>query len=106
MEAEDILDSFDDWTGSGDLVGSGTGKSSDYRLNAFGNKLETAQDLIDEGDIDGACEQLMATYMICDGKPRPKDFVSGDAVMDMSKLILHLMASIECPDYEKRGYQY
>lgn len=100
VEAEDILDSFDDWTGSGDLVGSGTGKSSDYRLNAFGNKLETAQALIDEGDIDGACEQLMATYMICDGKPRPKDFVSGDAVMDMSKLILHLMASIECPDYE------
>ena len=100
VEAEDVLDSFDDWTGSGDLVGSGSGISSDRRLNAFGNMLETAQALIDEGDIDGACEQLMAAYRKCDGKPIPKDFVGGDAVMDMSKLILHLMASIECPDYE------
>lgn len=96
VDAEDLLESFDDWTEGGDLIGSGSGMSSVNRLNAFENMLETAQTLIEEGDIEKACRQLLAIYRKCDGKPSPNDFVSGDAAFDMSKLILHLMANIEC----------
>ncbi len=92
----DILDFIDESVGLGDLEGSGNGNSAGNRLNAFINMIEAAGDLIEAGDIEGACGQLMAAYKKCDGQPRPPDFVEGDAQEQLAAMILQLMADFGC----------
>ncbi|MFC1578033.1 hypothetical protein ACFL36_03370 [Thermodesulfobacteriota bacterium] len=95
ISIEDILTSFDTWVGA-TLVGKGPGNSANGRLNALRNMLETAGDLIHIGDIEGACGQLKAALGKCDGDSPPPDFVSGDAVTELSEMILDLMESLGC----------
>ena len=61
------------------LAGNGPGNSATNRMNTLYNMLFSAQDLIEAGDLVGACEQLMDAYNKCDGVPQPPDFVTGDA---------------------------
>ena len=94
-----ILDSIDDWVANGSLAGDGPGRSAERRLNALRNMIETAGDLIDNGDIAGACVQLEDAYRKTDGLTPPEsppDFVKGDAADDLAQMILDLMASLGC----------
>jgi len=95
-QISNILDFIDASVEEGTLTGTGNGNSAQNRLNAFINMIESAGDLIDAGDIDGACDQLMAAYKKCDGEVRPPDFVSGVAAEDLASMIIELMASIGC----------
>ncbi|MDL1978446.1 MAG: hypothetical protein LWX52_10215 [Deltaproteobacteria bacterium] len=94
-----ILDSIDGWVADGTLAGDGPGNSAEKRLNALKNMIEAAGDLIDDGDIAGACVQLMDAYQKTDGLTPPEsppDFVMGDSAGDLAGLILDLMASLGC----------
>jgi Tol biopolymer transport system component len=96
LEASDVLNFFDDKVGTGDLQGIGSGNSADGKLNALRNKIIESDDLIDAGDIAGACDVLEGAYKHCDGQPRPKDFVSGDAASELAEMIQDLMLNIGC----------
>jgi len=95
-QVAEILDFIDESVAAGTLEGSGNGNSAENRLNALRNMIEAAGDLIEAGDIDGACGQLMAVYKKCDGLPRPPDFVAGEAQEELAQMILDLMASLGC----------
>jgi hypothetical protein len=91
-----ILNFFDESVADGSLVGEGPGKSAENRLNALRNMLETAGNLIDAGDYQAACGQLMAVYKKTDGDPKAPDFVSGPAAIELAIMILDLMDNLGC----------
>lgn len=95
-EIAEILDFIDMSVDAGTLEGTGNGNSPEHRLNALINMIEAAGDLIEAGEIDAACGQLMAAYKKCDGQPRPPDFVAGEALEELAQMILDLMASLGC----------
>ncbi len=93
---DEILDFFNNSCSDGSLLGQGFGKSAVKRLNAFGNLLETAADLINVGDFEGACQQLSSAHKKCDGIKKPKDFVTGEATVELAGRIEDLMKYLEC----------
>jgi hypothetical protein len=93
---EAVLKFFDASVADVTLEGEGPGKSAEARLNALRNMLEMAGDLIEIGDIEGACWQLKAALEKCDGDPLQPDFVTGEAVTELYNKILELMEELEC----------
>jgi hypothetical protein len=91
-----ILDFFDASVADSSIVGIGNGSSGNGRLNALKNMLKMAGDLINIGDIEGACDQLKAAQKKCDGDSSPPDFVSGDAVTELNYMITELMIELGC----------
>ena len=56
-----------------------------------------AGDLINIGDIEGACGQLKAALGKCDGDSPPPDFVAGGpAASELKAMIIDLMADLGC----------
>lgn len=90
------LDFFDASVDDGTLVGDGPGNSAENRLNALRNMIETAGDLIEDGLLDDACQQLQDVYKKTDGEPRPPDFVTGEAASELAILIQDLLTNIGC----------
>lgn len=94
---QEILMFFDEAVQEGTLVGQGNGNSANNRLRALRNMLESAEDLIAGGDTAGACDQLQSALVHADGQPRPNDFVSGEAALDLAGLIQTLQKQLGCP---------
>jgi len=95
-EIAEILEFIEDAVASGTLVGTGNGSSPENRLNALSNMIEAAGDLIEAGEIEEACGQLMAAYRKCDGESPPPDFVEGAAREELAEMIDALMTSLGC----------
>jgi hypothetical protein len=91
---EDILDFIDESIEEGTLQGTGPGKSAQNRLTALRNMIEAAGELITEGDLESARDQLLAAYRKCDGAPTPPDFVEGPAREELAELILALIENL------------
>ena len=91
-----ILAFFDESIIDGSLTGYGQGSSADGRLNALGNMLEMAGDLINIDDIEGACDQLGSALGKCDDDPLQADFVVGSAVLELYDMITELMTELGC----------
>jgi len=92
----DILAFFDASVADETLAGSGPGNSANGRRNALRNMIEAAGDLIDDGYIEEACQQLMVAYERCDSLPRPPEFVAGPATSALATMILDLIAGLGC----------
>lgn len=92
----ETLEFFDASVESETLVGEGPGNSAEHRLNALRNMLEAASDLIDDGLIQEACQQLRAAYKKCDGQPNPPDFVTGEATEELADMIQDVIDSLGC----------
>lgn len=87
---------FDDSVASELLDGSGPGNAAQGRLRAFGNMLEAADDLIEAGEFELACEQLWDAYQRADGLHPPPDFVVGEAREEIADMILDVIFTLEC----------
>lgn len=48
--------------------------------------IEACDNLIEDGLYEEARDQLAAALKKCDGRPKPPDFVAGDAVPDLFAL--------------------
>ncbi|MBW2121929.1 MAG: hypothetical protein JRH07_08795, partial [Deltaproteobacteria bacterium] len=70
--------------------------SAEKRLRALRNMIESAGDLIEEGDIEEACGQLRDAYRKTDGEPRPPDFVTGEAAGELAEMLQDLMEDLGC----------
>ena len=92
----ETLEFFDASVEAGNLVGDGPGDSAEYRLNALRNMLEAASDLIEDGLIQEACQQLRDAYKRCDGQPKPPDFISGEASEELAAMIQDVIDSLGC----------
>jgi len=58
--------------------------------------IEAAGDLIDDGYIEEACQQLLDAYHRTDGVRRPPEFVAGEAAPTLAGMTLELMDSLGC----------
>ncbi len=93
---EGVLNFFDEAVDNGTLIGAGSGKSAEKRLNAYRNMLLEAESLLKEGEYQEACEQLHSVYILSDGNSKPKDLIAGDAISEWSAMIVELKASYGC----------
>ena len=93
----DLIEFFEASVEAGTLVGDGPGSSASGRLKAFRNMLNAANDLIVDGDIALACEQLQDAKDRADGVHPPPDFVAGSARADVEAMIVEVMAELGCP---------
>jgi len=95
-QIEHISEFFDSSVQSGQLQGTGPGKSAQGRLGALKNMIDEAERLIDEGAISEACQQLHSIYLHIDGVTPPPDFVEGTAAAELAVKILTLMEDLGC----------
>lgn len=92
-----IIEFFDNGTTSGNLSGiAKTEQAAAGKLKAFRNMLLQAQHLIENGDTEEACEQLMAAHKKVDGKPLPPDFIGGSAASELAAKIAALIEDLNC----------
>lgn len=88
---DELLEYFDQSVVDGALKGSGPGRSKRGRLGALRNKIRSAGDMIADGDIEGAIDQLWNAYERTDGEPQPPDFASGYGAFSLSVMIEELI---------------
>ena len=124
---DDILHFFDSSVSTGSLIGSDGKKSSEYqvslyqqaamiepnggakaakggksednRLNAFRNKLKSVDNMVDDKNIHGACEQLLEIYQKTDGlnpPQSPPDFIEGQAKAELAAMITAFRLQLQC----------
>jgi hypothetical protein len=89
---------FDPAVEAGTLVGDGPGNSASGRLNALRNMIEAAGDLIEMGEIEAACDQLLDALNRVDGAFPPPDFAAGPAVSMVAGEIVQLRDNLGCSD--------
>jgi hypothetical protein len=95
----DAIAFFDEAVAIGTLEGDGpTEQAAGNRLRAFGNMLDSANDLIQLGEYALACDQLWSAYLKADGQHPPSaDFVQGAAWEALAAMILNVMDDLGCP---------
>jgi hypothetical protein len=97
QQIADILAFFDAAVEAGNLMGSGPGASAPNRLKALRNMIVAAGDLIKQGKMAEACQQLLDVYNRTDGFVPPPDFVKGIAAPTLAEMIKGLRADLNCP---------
>jgi len=83
---------------NGTILGVGTGKRAEKRIDKFDAIIDSADAAIDASDDAGACEDLNDAYLRVDGIPKPNDYLVGPAVPTLSALIQLVMESLGCPE--------
>jgi hypothetical protein len=96
-QVENALTLIDFAVADGRLAGSGSGSSADGRLGALINMIENAGDLIENGLIEEACDQLHSAIKKTDGVSPPDDFVTGSAAAELEQMILDMLERLSCP---------
>jgi hypothetical protein len=94
-----ILTVIEDGVGAGTIIPDGPGQSGGGRLGAFINMLEAADDLIADGQIAEACQQLLDAVQRADGlsgRGNPPDFISGPDAALVTSLIQDLRTDLGC----------
>jgi hypothetical protein len=94
MMAE-TLNFFSQSVDDGSLVGVGKGKGN-KELRLLKDMLETALERIQGGYYQEACGQLSAALSRCDGDNDPPDYVSGDATVDLARMIRDVINELGC----------
>jgi beta propeller repeat protein len=96
QQIAEILVFFDESVANGTLLGNGPGNSAQGRRNALRNMLRATSDLIENGSVNAACQQLLDAYRRTDGLPQPPDFVGGTAATELARRIRELRQSLGC----------
>lgn len=87
-EIDLLLESFQEWVASGDIEGKGHGEYALHHLEAFGNMLAKANDLVEGGHSKRAYVQLM------EARRMTTHLISGDAVDDLREMISEVLDSL------------
>ncbi len=96
VTADRLLEFFDEAAAAGRLHGNSRFKwYSKLRLWMTRKMIASAVKAADRGKTRKANTKLKRVYRRCDGKRRPKDFVSGEAVADLAKMIQEVRASLD-----------
>ncbi len=65
------------------------------KFTVSGSQLvDKIKQLIHEGNIAAACQQLYDAYCKTDGQPQPPDFVKGSAAPELASKMLKLMQTL------------
>jgi hypothetical protein len=88
---DQILNKVDEAINNGTLTGNG----NPDKLDAFREKLLAVKQKIESGEIRAAINQLYSIYGFVDGKPRPKDLVTGKSAAEIAQMILDLIEELK-----------
>jgi hypothetical protein len=91
-----LIAAYDSAIDDGRLFGFGPGNSASGRLKAFGNMLDAADDLIQEGNYEQACIQLTDAYNRADSDFPPPDFIYGPALGEIQTGINEVLTALGC----------
>ena len=91
---ENILVFMDACSEDGSLQGYGHGNSAKNRLKALRTMLVITAHHLENGYFGNAQNKLMEIYKKTDGKPKPKDFVTGAKAPELGSMIQDLIASL------------
>jgi hypothetical protein len=91
VDIDTTLSFFDASVAEGTLVGNGPGESAKKRLKILRSKIQDAGELIEKGNINGACHKLLWAYNHTDGNPDPLDFVKGEAAPKLAHILQKLI---------------
>jgi hypothetical protein len=86
-----------DGLANGTILGVGTGRRAEKKIDKFEVLFFSADAAIDSADDAVACEELDDAYYRIDGLARPNDYLVGPAVPTLSTLIQLVMESLACP---------
>lgn len=97
ISIDEVIDFFKNGVADGSIEGRGKKRwLANVRLWIFGQMLESAKWRIENDKMKKACKMLSRIDRRCDGELRPKDFIIGEAVPELSEMILDTMESLEC----------
>jgi hypothetical protein len=93
---QDVIAAVNDAIQVGTLIGAGSGSSAAGRLEAWVNMVEAAAQLIASGNVVEGCSQLQDAHRRVDGVSPPPDFVAGDAVPVLARMIDAVRQQLGC----------
>ncbi len=99
QQIANIIEAIEAGLLDGSISGEGPGNSGPGRLGALKNMILAAGDLIADGEIAEACQQLLDAYRRTDGLSghgNPPDFLSGTGAPVIAGLIQDLRTDLEC----------
>ena len=91
-----LIAQYEEAVEDGTLFCFGPGNSAAGRLKAFGNMLDSADDLVQIGYYEQACSQLTSAYNRSDSDFPPPDFVYGQALGDIKDSIELVFDALNC----------
>jgi len=99
VQIANIIMEIGDGINMGTITPEGPGNSGPGRVGALINMIEASDDLIADGLIAEACQQLLDAYKRTDGlsgKGNPPDFISGPNAALIASLIQDLRTDLGC----------
>ena len=99
QQIADIIMVIEDGIITGDITPEGPGNSGPGRVGALINMIGAADDLITDGLIADACQQLLDAFKRTDGlsgRGNPPDFISGAGAALVAELIQALRTDLGC----------
>lgn len=94
LEIFEISAFIDESIKNGTLIDSSTNSSDHDRLNFLKDKINTAEDALNNGTFEETCQHLLEAYLITDGLDQTPDIVSGKAVPELAEMIEYMRIEI------------
>ena len=93
---DDLMEFFNDGVANGEICGVGNGSAPTAHLRVFASMLDSADDLIVQGDYEAACDQLDLAARKSNGMSPPPDFIDCGGASTVNSMILEVMSALGC----------
>jgi hypothetical protein len=94
LEIFEISVFIDESIKNGTLIVSNSSASDSERLDILKNKINSADDALNNGIFEETCQNLLDAYLITDGLNQPPDLVYGKAAPELAKMIEYMKFEI------------
>lgn len=94
LEIFEISVFIDESIKNGTLIVSNSSASDSERLDILKNKINSADDALNNGTFEETCRHLLDAYLITDGLNQPPDLVYGKAAPELAKMIEYMKFEI------------
>ena len=94
LEIFEISVFIDEAIKNGTLIVSNSGASDSERLDILKNKINLADDALNNGTFVETCQHLLDAYLITDGLDQTPDLVYGKSAPELAKMIEYMRFEI------------
>jgi hypothetical protein len=94
LEVFEISVFIDESIKNGTLVVSSSSSSDPEGFNILKNKINSAEDTLNNGTFEETCQHLLDAYLITDGLDQTPDLVYGKAAPELAKMIEYMRFEI------------
>ena len=94
LEIFEISVFIDESIKNGTLIVSNSSSSDSERLDILKNKINSADDALNNDTIEETCQHLLDAYLITDGLDQTPDLVYGKSAPELAKMIEYMRFEI------------